>query len=397
MAPTNQEREESTGVIVAAPDELRLTRAPDVILKEAQKAAAALKDVLDKKPRKVIMGGEQYLEFEDWQTLGRFYGVTAKEVGEATFVEFGGIKGFRASAVAVRSDGVEISAATAYCLTDEPRWVSRPKYDKGEHVGEEPVPVFQLASMAQTRANAKALRNVLSWVAVLAGYRPTPAEEIDAMPVAKVHTAPTPTAGADLRVQRVSVKTGRSAQGRPWTRYLVEFSDGRTASTLDPDMGRLAQEYERDQSACVAGFNKSGAYVNLTELARSQGASSTSPAPPEPTPALVQEKPAKAELTPAPTSKPKPVIVETFTTAMFAVTRVVDLGGAPKRYGIETKELGVDQWVITADRETARSALRAKLDQQHVELTFHAGAAPGERILDVLKVVSEAALDAEMV
>ena len=32
--------------------------------------------------------------------------------------------------------------------------------------------------MAQTRAGAKALRNVLSWVAVLAGYRPTPAEEI---------------------------------------------------------------------------------------------------------------------------------------------------------------------------------------------------------------------------
>jgi len=32
--------------------------------------------------------------------------------------------------------------------------------------------------MAQTRAGAKALRNVLAWVAVLAGYKPTPAEEI---------------------------------------------------------------------------------------------------------------------------------------------------------------------------------------------------------------------------
>ena len=31
----------------------------------------------------------------------------------------------------------------------------------------------------QTRACAKALRNVLSWVVVLAGYRPTPAEEMD--------------------------------------------------------------------------------------------------------------------------------------------------------------------------------------------------------------------------
>ena len=32
--------------------------------------------------------------------------------------------------------------------------------------------------MAQTRAGAKAFRNRLAWVAVLAGYRPTPAEEM---------------------------------------------------------------------------------------------------------------------------------------------------------------------------------------------------------------------------
>jgi hypothetical protein len=33
--------------------------------------------------------------------------------------------------------------------------------------------------MAQTRACAKALRNVLAWVVVLAGYAPTPAEEME--------------------------------------------------------------------------------------------------------------------------------------------------------------------------------------------------------------------------
>src|SRR3990167_3037439 len=32
--------------------------------------------------------------------------------------------------------------------------------------------------MAQTRACAKTLRNILGWVVVLAGYRPTPAEEM---------------------------------------------------------------------------------------------------------------------------------------------------------------------------------------------------------------------------
>jgi hypothetical protein len=51
------------------------------------------------------------------------------------------------------------------CLNDEPNWRNKP--------------LFQLKSMAQTRALAKALRNVMAWVVVLAGYSPTPAEEMD--------------------------------------------------------------------------------------------------------------------------------------------------------------------------------------------------------------------------
>jgi hypothetical protein len=189
---------------------------PIEVLREAASAATALKDVISKKPKPVIMNGEQYLEFEDWQTLGRFYGITAKEDGDPAFVEFGDVRGFKASAVALDRDGNEISRATAYCLSDEEKWGERTKYayayclQDGGHsvedpgpgnivwednpnkpgkkrpkkeriqVGMERVPLFQLASMAQTRANSKVLRNVLSWVAVLAGYRPTPAEEIEA-------------------------------------------------------------------------------------------------------------------------------------------------------------------------------------------------------------------------
>ena len=37
---------------------------------------------------------------------------------------------------------------------------------------------FQIASMAQTRAVSKAFRLALSWVMTLAGYEPTPAEEM---------------------------------------------------------------------------------------------------------------------------------------------------------------------------------------------------------------------------
>lgn len=201
----------------ALEEQISLSRPPEVVLEEARRAAVALHDVLAKKPpeRKVMMNGEQYLEFEDWQTVGRFYGITAREDGDAEYVQFGQVAGFKASAVAINAHGHELSRATAFCLNDEEKWRARPKYEwhmvlkdgttapeessdksdwvwepnlkKGGNrpkrqrvlVGEEPVPLFQLSSMSQTRANAKVLRNVLAWVVVLAGYRPTPAEELD--------------------------------------------------------------------------------------------------------------------------------------------------------------------------------------------------------------------------
>jgi hypothetical protein len=152
--------------VYEANQDVAIYRAPEVVLAEAQKAAKSLADVVSKKKKPVMMNGEQYLEFEDWQTVGRFYGITAKIIS-TTYIEYGEAKGFEAKAVALRADGFEVSAAEAMCLNDEPNWKSKP--------------LFQLRSMAQTRAAAKALRNVLAWVVVLAGYRPTPAEETQGM------------------------------------------------------------------------------------------------------------------------------------------------------------------------------------------------------------------------
>lgn len=214
----DQNQPESRALVVPAGTALAIERDPNRVLAEAHKAAAALQDVLKNKPKKVMMGGEQYLEFEDWQTLARFYGVTAKGDGDPEFVEIGPTRGFKASAVAITREGQIISRATAFCLSDEEKWGERPKYVYGyvlkdggwsaedpgtdqmqwepytdpktgqkknrpkkerRQVANEKVPLFQLSSMAQTRACAKALRNILSWVVVLAGYKATPAEELD--------------------------------------------------------------------------------------------------------------------------------------------------------------------------------------------------------------------------
>jgi hypothetical protein len=148
--------------------ELAISRDPAIVLAEAQKAAAALRDVISRKERPVKFNNEQYLEFEDWQCVGRFYGITAG-VRSVKMVEFGDIRGFEATADALHAGtGQVISTAISMCLNEERNWSNKP--------------LFQLMSMSETRACAKVLRNVLSWVVVLAGYRPTPAEEMQGVP-----------------------------------------------------------------------------------------------------------------------------------------------------------------------------------------------------------------------
>jgi hypothetical protein len=155
---------------VISPD-LALTRKPPEIIEGARGAAIELQKVISTKKKRVIFNGEQYLEFEDWQLLGRFYNMTV-QVKASDFISYGDskkdevIQGFWARADVLQF-GTVISSAEAMCLNDEPNWSRKP--------------LFQLRSMAQTRACAKALRNVLSYVAVLAGYRPTPAEEMEEM------------------------------------------------------------------------------------------------------------------------------------------------------------------------------------------------------------------------
>jgi hypothetical protein len=163
-AVSNQEFIAEDALVVAPPPQLALQRAPEVILQEAAKAAQALKDVIERKPNKVVINGKTFLTFEDWQTLGRFYGVTVA-ARVTNYLEQGRARGYECHAEAIRADGQVIGAAQAMCMDDESKWSDKPLY--------------QLRSMAQTRAQAKALRGVLAWVAVLAGYNPTPAEEMD--------------------------------------------------------------------------------------------------------------------------------------------------------------------------------------------------------------------------
>jgi hypothetical protein len=152
-------------------------KTPTQITTEGLKALQQLKALVMKRPEKdkLVINGKQYLFFPDWQLLGLFFGITAsvvdtKEItreipGEKSKASFIETIGFHARAVALQN-GKEISAAEAECLKDEENWSKKAR--------------FQLLSMAQTRACAKALRNCLQWVVRLptSNFAEETAEEV---------------------------------------------------------------------------------------------------------------------------------------------------------------------------------------------------------------------------
>lgn len=146
--------------------EIGLQKTPDEIMLDARDAALALEKLIASNKRKPVeFNGKRHLEFAHWQTVARFFHTSAS-TDEAQFVEVGGVKGFKARATVMdEKTGIVVGGAEAYCMMDEPNWKNKP--------------LFQLASMAQTRAACKALSNKYRYVAILAGYEPTPSEEMN--------------------------------------------------------------------------------------------------------------------------------------------------------------------------------------------------------------------------
>ena len=144
-------------------EELVIQDQPKDMVDFGKNAAQELVALVTQNKWAVNISGHDYLRFEAWQTVGRFFGYTIK-TKSTKYVEIGEAKGFEATASVLNSKGKEIGGAEALCLDDEKNW-------KGK-------PLYSLKSMAQTRAAAKALRQVLAWVVVLGGYKPTPAEEM---------------------------------------------------------------------------------------------------------------------------------------------------------------------------------------------------------------------------
>jgi len=159
---------EAALVPMPPPSDLSLVMDPEKSLSDASRAARTLVKMVKEQGlshRFGGRGGKEHLMIEAWQTIATWYGVTVSiDYCQPVKDDDEVAAGFEARAIAVTPTGREVGAI-AYCGYDETNWRSKP--------------AFQLASMAQTRACSKALRLCLGWVAVVAGYSATPAEEME--------------------------------------------------------------------------------------------------------------------------------------------------------------------------------------------------------------------------
>lgn len=137
---------------------------PAALMSGASEMAGELAKMIEAQRLWDPINGKKYVKVEGWTTLAVMMGVVAREVQTT---ENDGI--YTAVVELVRmSDGACISRASAECGEEKP-WCTRPRYAR--------------RSMAQTRATGKACRLAFSWVMSLAGYEPTPLEEMPNDPV----------------------------------------------------------------------------------------------------------------------------------------------------------------------------------------------------------------------
>ena len=146
------------------------------VVQRASDMASVLKDVIDQNNLSVKMRGGNHILVEAWQTVGRFCNYVGR-TSIATDYSGDGVMG--TAEIVELNTGHIVSTASAICgAKGDGHWVNSPYNHQ--------------ASMAQTRALGKAFRNVLSWIVVLAGYQPTPAEEMPPDPPPQAPRSPVP-------------------------------------------------------------------------------------------------------------------------------------------------------------------------------------------------------------
>lgn len=205
---------------------------PAALIAGATAIASPLAKLIGDRNLYTRIQGRDYVRCEGWTTMGAMLGVIPQEVSNVC--DENGVYVATVELVNIKT-GAIVGRASAECGNPDeigkdgkPLWASRAAYAR--------------RSMAATRATGKAFRLSFSWIMALAGYEPTPAEEMDdlsenpaaravapqwpARGVAAPHSAPPPDAPVWTgKLVNMTTKEGTNKSG-PWTLYTFHGSDG---------------------------------------------------------------------------------------------------------------------------------------------------------------------------
>jgi hypothetical protein len=151
---------------VAVPERLAGALTPEETVALAARMARALVDIVNQRRLYAVINGRKYPTVEAWMVVARMDGVVARE-RSATRQEDGS---YEAEVDLIRlSDGAVVGHGSGICgMADDHNgktdWSKRASQAK--------------RGMAITRAASRAFRLQYSWIIQLAGYEPTPAEEM---------------------------------------------------------------------------------------------------------------------------------------------------------------------------------------------------------------------------
>lgn len=263
-----------------APTSLFAAMRPAEKVAYAAEIATALKGVLVAQGLVTKIRNSEHVRVEGWQTAAALCGISAR-VAWTKALDDG--SGWVAHAEAVRiENGVVVGAGDGMCSRAESSWKSRDD--------------FALRAMAQTRAVSRALRGVLAFIIVLAGYEATPAEEM-------VHDAPAPSSrpvrsvpppGPTLVELHAQAGAPEGTLGKFVIKHIDAGLGSRSPRVLSADETARVRDMlgfiieEREASSAVADLVETQLGATAETLFR--GAPSSEPRDATPAPASVASK-----------------------------------------------------------------------------------------------------------
>ena len=203
---------------------------PEDAIAQAKKWADALMRVVKETKIAVNISGREYLKVEAWQTLARFnYCWIDTEWTRDIKDEEGRVLGVEARARLMNLDtGQSLGGAEGSCMMDEE--LETRDGQTIERWGD----YYAVKSMAQTRAQGKVGRMAYAWVAVLAGYESTPAEEMTGVRQADQRVCP--------KCEKPAIIKGKTEFGGGWLCFKKKGGCGAKFTDAEWEAGQLASE-----------------------------------------------------------------------------------------------------------------------------------------------------------